>query len=51
MTKKPEADTSEIRRRLEAYLERSEARIAADELRAARRRARLRRLTLGLLGR
>jgi hypothetical protein len=49
--KSPEHDTKELRRRLEAYLERSEARLEAEELRAARRRARLRRLTLGLLGR
>ncbi|HVM18310.1 MAG TPA: hypothetical protein VM290_12075 [Gaiellaceae bacterium] len=51
MPKKSETDTSEVRRRLEAYLERSEARLAAEEARAARRRERLRRLTLGLLER
>ena len=46
-----ETDTTEIRRRLEAYLERSRARVAEQRARRERRKERLRRLTFGLLGR
>ncbi len=49
--KREEYDTRELRTRLEAHIERLEARRAAIRERAERRRARLRRLTFGLLGR
>lgn len=50
-TPEERARWAEARRRLEERLERSEALAQAEKEREERRRARLRRLTFGLLGR